>query len=237
MKTVEFILPEFTNIYGEAYNMTYLKSCSDEIEIKLTNHNEKPYFVDNHVDMVYMGCMTEEKQELALEYLRPYRQNIQNEIDKGTLFLITGNALECFGNEISGDDVISKKEKTIQGLGLFPFKSVRYMNRDRHNSQFIGEFEGMTLLGHRSQFSFSYGDFISPFIEIKEGIGMNPDTKQEGIRKNNFFATYSLGPFLILNPDFTKYILKKIGLEGELKFEKEIQEAYEYRLRELRGNI
>lgn len=237
MKIVEFILPEFTNIYGESYNMIYLKACSDEIEIKLTGHKDKPYFIDNTVDMIYMGCMTEEKQELAIEYLLPYKENIINEIEKGTLFLITGNSIECFGMKISGDDVINKVNRDIKALGIFDFNSHRYMNRDRHNSQFIGKFNDMTLLGHRSQYSFSYGDFEDYFIEIEKGIGMNPELRVEGVKKNNFFATYSLGPFLILNPEFTKYLLTKMGIEGNLKFQKEITEAYEYRLRELRESI
>ena len=66
---------------------------------------------------------------------------------------------------------------------------------------------------------------------------MNPDTQKEGIHVNNFFATYSLGPFLILNPYFTKEILGRLGLDQKLCFEKEIIEAYDYRLAELRRTI
>lgn len=237
MKIVEFILPEFTNIYGESYNITYLKRCSEEIEVVMTNHSDVPRFVNEHVDMIYMGCMTENKQELAIEYLKKYKNNLVNEIESGTIFLITGNSIECFGKRITGDDVILKGNREIEALGIFNFESKRYMNKDRHNSQYIGKFEDMTLLGHRSLYSFSYGDFEKPFIEIAHGIGMNPDTMKEGIRVNNFFATYSLGPFLILNPYFTKYLLDLMGISKELEFEKEIIEAYEYRLNELRGNI
>jgi CobQ-like glutamine amidotransferase family enzyme len=94
------------------------------------------------------------------------------------------------------------------------------------------------MLGHRSQFSFSYGDFEqNKFIDIEIGIGMNPETKAEGLYKNNFFATYSLGPYLIMNPLFAKYLLRKIGVDDSLAFEKEAVEAYEYRRDELRKNL
>jgi CobQ-like glutamine amidotransferase family enzyme len=66
---------------------------------------------------------------------------------------------------------------------------------------------------------------------------MNPDTKREGLYRNNFFATYSLGPYLIMNPLFTKYLLRLLGLDDTLLFEKEIIEAYEYRRDELRRNL
>ena len=106
------------------------------------------------------------------------------------------------------------------------------MSRDRHNSQFIGTFDDITVLGHRSQFSFAYGDFDDNFIDIQKGIGMNPDTKKEGVRRNNFYGTYSLGPFLILNPLFAKKLMRIMGIDDTLCFE-EIVEAYEYRLTEL----
>ena len=66
---------------------------------------------------------------------------------------------------------------------------------------------------------------------------MNSETKREGVRRKNFFGTYSLGPFLILNPLFTKKILRLIGLDDTLCFEKEIVEAYQYRLEELSRTI
>ena len=66
---------------------------------------------------------------------------------------------------------------------------------------------------------------------------MNPDTKAEGIHVNNFFGTYSLGPYFIMNPLFAKYILRKLGVDDTLLFEKEAVEAYEYRRDELRRNL
>lgn len=234
MKKVENLFPELCNIYGESYNVEYLRRCNKNIEVIATNHKTKPYFVDNTPDMIYLGCTTEKKQEQIIQILKPYKNRIQELIQNGTIFLITGNAIEIFGKEIKDND------KTIKALGIVDFYAVRDME-NRHNSQYVGTFkdkdEEITMLGHRSQFSFSYGDFKNHFIDIEIGIGMNKDTKLEGIHKNNFFATYSLGPYLIMNPLFTKYILRKLGLDDKLKYEKEIIEAYNYRKEELERTL
>ena len=227
MKKVELLFPELCNIYGESYNVEYLRRCSDEIEVINTNHMDTPAFVNEDVDMIYLGCTTERKQEQIIGILSQYRDRIIELIDKDVIFLATGNAVEIFGN------YIEDAGRKIDALGIFDFYSVRYMRRDRHNSQFIGTFDDITVLGHRSQFSFAYGDFDDNFIDIQKGIGMNPDTKKEGVRRNNFFGTYSLGPFLILNPLFAKKLMRIMGIDDTLCFEKEIVEAYEYRLTEL----
>ena len=232
MKKIELLFPELCNIYGESYNVEYLKRSNPEnIEVISTNHKEQPAFVTEDVDMIYLGCTTERKQETIIEILKPHKARLQELIDKGVIFLATGNAIEIFGNYIKDED------RKIEALGMFDFYSERYMNRDRHNSQYIGTYNGLTMLGHRSQFSFAYGDFDNYFVEIEKGIGMNPDTKREGIHVNNFYATYSLGPYMILNPYFAKELLGLMGLETNLCFEKEIIEAYEYRLAELTRTI
>ncbi len=232
MKKIELLFPELCNIYGESYNVEYLKrSNPDNIEVIETNHRDIPAFVKEGVDMVYLGCTTERKQEIIIEILKPYKERIKELIDKNVIFLITGNSVEIFGNYIKDE------ARVIEALGIFDFYSERYMKKDRHNSQFIGKHEDLTLMGHRSQFSFAYGEFQNCFINIEKGIGMNKETKKEGIHVKNFFATYSLGPFLILNPYFAKQLLSTMGLDDKLCFEKEILEAYEYRLKELRRTI
>jgi CobQ-like glutamine amidotransferase family enzyme len=68
---------------------------------------------------------------------------------------------------------------------------------------------------------------------MKKGCGMNPDSKIEGVRDNNLFATYHTGPILPLNPQFTDYLIKiadenYVGVT--LEFEKQ---AYNSRVNEL----
>ena len=100
MKKVELLFPELCNIYGESYNVEYLRRCSDEIEVINTNHMDTPAFVNEDVDMIYLGCTTERKQEQIIGILSQYRDRIIELIDKGVIFLATGNAVEIFGNYI-----------------------------------------------------------------------------------------------------------------------------------------
>ena len=99
MKKIELLFPELCNIYGESYNVEYLKrSNPDNIEVIETNHRDIPAFVKEGVDMVYLGCTTERKQEIIIEILKPYKERIKELIDKNVIFLITGNSVEIFGS-------------------------------------------------------------------------------------------------------------------------------------------
>ena len=231
MKKIEYLFPEYSYIFAENWNVEYLKRSSKEIEVIETNHKSEPYFVNNKVDMVYFGCFTEKKQEEVIELLMPYREKIQELINNGTVFLVTGNSIELFG------EYILDGERKIDALNIFPYYSKRYMDVVRHNSLFIGEFNEMKIIGHRSQFSFTYGEIKNPFMKIIKGIGMDKSNNIEGINVNNFYATYSLGPFLVINPNFAKYILKLLDISNDLIFEKEAFDAYYFRLDELENGI
>ena len=98
----------------------------------------------------------------------------------------------------------------------------------RHNSLFLGKYKNLYVVGHKSQFSFSYNEDCLGFIDKVRGVGINKESLVEGIHKNNFYGTYLLGPFLIINPLITKEILSL----DKLPFEEEVLDAYDYRLKE-----
>ena len=119
MKIVENLFPELCNIYGESYSMTYLSRCNPEIDLRLTNHKTTPAFVTEDVDMIYLGCSPERKQEQIIQLLRPYTDRLRQLIDRGVIILATGNALEIFGREIREGD------RVIPALGIFDSYAVR----------------------------------------------------------------------------------------------------------------
>lgn len=229
-KTIEILFPEFCNLYGDISNMKYLQKCIPEANFIETSFNEEPTFVKNDVNLIYMGPMTEKMQEKVIEKLKPYKQRIEELIEKNVLFLITGNALEIFGKYIENEDGTK-----IEALGIFDIYSKRNMMK-RHNSNFIGKYEEIEIVGFKSQFTQSYrNNEENYFAKVEKGIGLNPESSLEGIQKNNFIATYVIGPILILNPEFTKKVLEKIGVEEpKLAFEEDVQNAYEQRLKELK---
>lgn len=61
---------------------------------------------------------------------------------------------------------------------------------------------------------------------------MIADTQAEGIRDRNFFATDLLGPFLILNPDYARFLFKEAGFSENLPSEDQMKRAAEIRFQD-----
>ena len=227
---IEILFPEFCNLFGDMYNMKYLKLCIPEAEFIETALDQIPEFTKKDIDLIYLGPMTKKTQEKEIKKLEPYKEKIEELIEKNVVFLLTGNALEVFGKYIENED-----GSRIKGLEIFDVYSKRDMMH-RHNSFLIGKYEDIEIVGFKSQFTMMYGDNKNNyFLEVEKGIGLNKESKLEGIKKNNFIGTYLIGPILIQNPLFTKKILEKIGVnEPKLAFEEDVISAYEARLKELR---
>ena len=226
---IEILFPEFCNLYGDMYNMKYLKMCIPEAEFSETALEEEPKFVKEDVNLIYLGPMTENTQEKVIKKLLPYKERIIELIEKNVVFLFTGNALEILGKYIENED-----ESKIEGLGIFDVYAKRDMMH-RHNSYLIGRYEDIEIIGFKSQFTMMYGNNLeTPFIEVEKGIGINKQSKIEGIKKNNFIGTYLIGPMLILNPLFTQKVLKMLGEETEIALKEDTMAAYNERIKELK---
>lgn len=235
---IEVLFPEICNLYGDLFNVKYLKECLPEAEIINTSLTDEPHFVKEKPDLIYMGTTTERGQVLACEALGKYTRRIEQCIDEGVNFLITGNAFEVFCNKI-----IEEEREVCQGLGILNFDAKRKA-RKRFNSLYLGEFrdetfkpedESIKIVGFKSLFGYAYGDNSDKkmFMTLR-GDGLNPQVKEEGIRLNNFFATYLIGPLLVLNPPFTKWLVaEKLGVEDfNLAYEEAAMDAYMARVKE-----
>lgn len=227
---IEILFPEFCNLYGDISNMKYLRKCLPNANFVETAFDEEPTFVKEKVNFIYLGPMTESMQEKVIIKLKPYKKRIEELIEENVVFLITGNAIEIFGKYIENED-----GSKIEALDIFNTYAKRDMLH-RHNSRFIGKWEDIEIVGFKSQFTFSYGDNTKNyFAEVEKGIGLNKETNLEGIQKNNFIATYLLGPILILNPLFTKKLIEKMGIESSnIAFEEDTSAAYKQRLEEFK---
>ena len=225
---IEVLYPEVCHLYGDLTSIEYLKMCAPEIEVINTDLKSRPKFLDEEIDLVYMGSTTERGLELSCAALINYKDEIKEKIDNGQRMLIVGNALDIFGESIVSDDGLD-----IKGLGILKTHA-QYQMYNRHNSFYLGKFGEMDIVGFKSLFGHTYGaNEENGLFETVRGIGRNKDTKIEGFHINNFMATYLTGPFLILNPIFTKYLLNELGLNIEkLAFEEENMDAYKVRLAE-----
>ena len=225
---IEVLFPEFCNLYGDISNIKYLKKCLPNAKFYETAFDEELIFIKEKVNFIYLGPMTEKMQEKVINKLKPYKERIQELIDENVVFLVTGNAIEIFGKYIENEDGTK-----IDALDIFDIYAKRDMLH-RHNSIFIGNWEDIKVVGFKSQFTFAYGNNENDyFAKVEKGIGLNKESKLEGIQKNNFIGTYLLGPILILNPMFTKKIIEKMGIEDvKLAFEEDTIAAYNQRLSE-----
>lgn len=232
---IEILFSKLCNLYGDSKNVDYLKLSLPEAEFIMTEITDSaPYFADNCVDMVYMGGMSEAAQKRVTQYLMPYKARIEQLIDEGVVFLMTGNALEVFTESIEN---LTAKDK-YDGLGIFPL-STKIDLFKRYNGKIMGKINDLTVVGFKSQFSMVYGNADDCCLFVSDrGTGLNKETMCEGVRRNNFMGTHILGPVLVLNPLFTEYIMGLLGVENpRCAFREQTMAAYEKRLKEFENKI
>ncbi|MGN1399466.1 MAG: hypothetical protein ACI4WG_05665 [Erysipelotrichaceae bacterium] len=219
---IEYLYSDVTDLYGDSFNIEYLQRCiNEQVQIIKTGFDQRPYFVDNDdVDLIYMGATMERFQDNIIQQLAIYRNRLAQLIEKGTFFLLTGNSFEIFADKIDGK----------KALGLFQFEVERDFSH-HHNSCFLGDFNGMKLVGFKSQFSNSLKNDHG-FIKVEKGYGFKDDNTIEGVHYKNFYGTYLIGPLLILNPDFTEYLLKQMQVSYQMVDYDDLKQAYEVRLKE-----
>jgi len=224
---IEILYPEVCNLYGDLMNIEYLSRSLPEADIIRTSLKTPPAFLTGDVDLINLCSMTEQAQELVADALRPYTERIKELIDTGTIFLVTGNALEIFIRSIENED-----GSQIEMLGLFDLVAKRRM-MNRYNALYLGKFGDIDIVGFKSQFTHTYGDDADGLFETVRGVGRNPEATPEGIRKNNFMSTYVLGPLIVMNPPFAKYIMGLLSASDHpLAFEAAAMDSYTLRLEE-----
>ena len=225
---LEILFSEVCGLYGDKQNVTYLKQTLPQGEFHETALTETPWFVDNDPDFLYIGSMSEKTQRKVIEKLMPYKERLLELIDRGTVILATGNACEIFCSHIN----YQTEKLEADGLGIVDL-TVENKYFGRYNGKVLADFEGMQIVGFRSQFSFLYGDNSENyFLRVRRGDGINKESKLEGFRVKNLIGTQVLGPILLLNPLFCEYLLSLAGEQTQAAFREEAMAAYEQRLKE-----
>ena len=225
---IEVLFSEVCNLNGDFQNVEYLRQTLPEAEFVFTSLTDDLYLAENRPDMVYMGTMTEAIQRRVIDKLMPLKDRIEALIDDGVVFLMTGNACDVFCRSV--DYVTEKIQK--EGLGLFDL-TVKCDHFNRYNGKFMGDVDGITVIGFRSQFSMMQGDNSYCFFgKNQRAMGMNPTTNLEGIRRKNFFGTNVQGPILPLNPLFCEYLIELAGGQAVAAHKEAAMAAYTRRLNE-----
>lgn len=225
---VEILFNEICNNNGDGQNVTYLQASLPHAEFIFTSLLDVPYFVENRPDMIYIGSMSENTQRMVINKLMPYKARLEELVANNVPILATGNAGEIFCKKI---DYIAENQ-CIDGLGFFDM-SVKTDWFNRYHAKVLGSLDEIAVVGFRAQFSFIYGDNSDCyFIKCQRGIGINPNSNLEGLRKNNLICTQLLGPILPLNPLFCEYFIRLAGCDAHAAYRDAAIRAYEQRVLE-----
>lgn len=225
---IELLYPAIASLYGEQGNLRLLKQALKEAQFIETELNQVPAFVHEAVDLIYMGPMSEDAQLKIIEWLRPHTGRLRSLIDGGTHFLITGNALDIFGESITDEQGLRH-----EALGLFPF-TTREDKMHRFNGLVHGQWQGLDLVGFKSQFAMITPTGTLPtWMKVIRGTGFNKGLDEEGILDHHFYGTHCIGPILVMNPLFTLKLLEELGIKDPvLPHQEALMEAYRQRLSE-----
>lgn len=212
---------DLMNLYGENGNVKclekYLTKQNIKVEISYLTKDNKIDF--NNYDIFYIGSGNNDSFKIALQDLKKYIDEISNTIND-KFFIVTGNAINLFGNKY-----INKNE-VIDCLNIFNYSSKETKKR------FVGEQLYKTtlidteIIGFENRSSMLIENKENYLFESIKGFGNDKNTKFEGVKHNNFYGTYLLGPILIRNPHFTNYLIKEICNKHNIEF-KEIQDVFE----------
>lgn len=226
---IEFLYKELCNLYGDIGNYNYLKACLPNASFIETSLNDTPHFINNEVNFIYMGSMTEDSQIKIINALTPYKEKIKELINNNCIFLLTGNSGEIFGSEIIFED------QTIKGLEITT-TITKTKKFQRYNSLYLGTFNDMKIVGYTSRFSHTY-NIENPLFNTIKGLGSNENETTEGTKINNLYITNLLGPILVLNPLFTEYLIQILDKNNEIAHKDIALKAYNDKITELQSDI
>ncbi len=191
---------DLMNLYGEYSNTLALQRALSEkgkaAEIEKLSIDDSFDFSD--YDIIYIGSGTERNQKVALEYLKPYVEQLKSVLESGKIILATGNSFEMFGAKIT-----DRYGSDHEGLKIFDFTVTE--GSERIVEDVVADFEDNRVIGFINKASQIEG-VTDPMFIIKEGVGNCSATPNvEGIRRGGFYGTHIIGPLLIRNKCMAEY--------------------------------
>ena len=198
--TIGHLYYDLMNLYGEIGNikvLTYhLKNQGIKVNIKNLSIDDDINF--DELDLIYIGSGTNNNQLLVLNDILKYKEDINKYYNDNKFFLITGNAIELFGEKIIDID-----NNIHEGLKLFDYYTKENKKRIVNEVYIPSLFTKENILGFNNHFGSIYKDNIK--------------LDNKFIFNNNFYGTYTLG-LLPRNPSFTKYFIKQLIINKNKKF-------------------
>lgn len=206
MKSIKLLCmyDDLLDLYGDGGNLRVLeyrlKEAGHTVEILHKSAGDEVDF--SAADFVYIGPGMLSNLLVVIKDIGRHKQAIQEAIEKGIPFLVTGSSRALLGGELT-----TISSGTYTGLGLFDEYSVEQPKIEivdvlcrKPNNQTL--YYGFI---NRTMHTFSKAEY--PMFEVESGCGDTPQSKVEGLRYKNLFATWLMGPVLAKNPEMLREML------------------------------
>ena len=194
---------DLLNIYGENANPRALVKSIEEqdVKVKVDFKSLEDKININSYDFIYVGSGSNESIDLAKNDIKKYTKDLKKYIKDNKFLLATGNSLELFDNIL--DYETKRTDFRIVEEQVYKFNEI--------DEIIIGFNNRSSVIKHTKE---------EPLFSVEVGTGYEPNKKLEGIKHNNFYGTYLLGPILVRNPYFLNYIVKKLLESKDIKYTK-----------------
>ena len=234
------LYPDCMNLYGEYANIAILRRHLEAMGVTVTVTNttceDIPDF--SRADMIYMGAGTERSQKAVLLGLVHHAAGLKAAVERGTVVLFTGNAMETLGTSVT-----DAKGHVWPALGLANFTTTETDKRSPEDVVASTTLWNTPLVGFMNKCSTTSGVTTPLFEKLPLGFGHESKNGAEGYVSGNVFATHITGPVLVKNPDFLDLIIRRIfaakdwELPAQLPSFPHEREAYAVTLQELQARI
>jgi len=209
---------DLMNLYGEYGNIKILEHHlkDADIEVQVDRKTVGDTISLNDYDFIYIGCGTEKNQEVVLEDLKKYKQDLIKYIENDKYALFTGNSFEILGKKIADKE----------GLNILNFEVLK--TKDRITSDVIlkSKYLKNEVVGFINKMSNIVNN-QNPLFDVIFGIGENENNDHEGIKYKNVYGTYVSGPILVRNPEFLRTLMLGICEKKDKNFKCKVK-TYKY---------
>lgn len=223
---IAYLYYDLLNLYGESGNLKVIIKAleSENIPYEVTYLSIGDKFNLEIFDLIIVSNGTEKNLKLVLNDILKYRIQIKKLIKKGVFFLVTGNALDLFGQKIILED-----ERCLKGLNIFDFYVFESSKRTIKDCILFDQNSNNYIIGFQNQNTKMLNKCYPLFENLFD------DDNYESIHIKNFYGVKLLGPLLARNPAFARnfiqaLVLKKFPFKNNLNLKMDLEfKAYENR--------
>lgn len=204
---IAHLYPDMLNLYGDRGNIVALTRRMEErgIEVQTEKITMGKSFNSDDYDILFIGGGQDFEQDVLLDDLTKGKDaEIKKAVQSGSVMLAI-----CGGYQMLG-----KYYKTYDGK-MLPYIGAIDFYTEGKEERMIGNYayktkEGIEIVGFENHSGRTYlGNGVEPLGKIISGFGNNGEDGTEGVRFKNTFGTYSHGPVLPKNPEFTDLLISK----------------------------